>query len=224
MCYSRRGNDNMELINVKDFIKRIYDLSPEEVEWFDKNLIIGGIKNPRRPDLERGLVLYSICKKIKAECCLDIGTAAFFSAKSMAKSGSHVDTVDIKNLPFGGNSELMPLITTCVYDTKEFLPTLVKNKITYDLVFVDGDHSYAGTKSDILNAMKLSDLIVCHDYGNLGGPTKAIDETIKPQRIIVEDRMWYGAAYENGKDREGKPIDYGLAVWDRKGVLGKWWE
>lgn len=208
----------MKIINIKDYANNI---TKRESKWFDENLVYGGWKNPKRPDLERGILLYSICKKIKAKYCLDIGTATYFSAKSMAKYRCKVDTIDNEPKLFGKNEELMPKIVSYIYDSKELLPKFIKEERRYDLIFIDGDHSYEGVKADIINSMKLSDIIVCHDYRNIVGVTKAIDEIIKPSYYIIEDRMWFNSCYENGIDRNGKKIDYGICIFDKFNKLGK---
>ena len=205
----------MRYIKITDYIK---NLTQEEIDWFDKNLI-KGIKNQNRPDLERGLLLYSICKKIKAKRCLDIGTAGFFSARSMAKYGCEVDTIDIKGEkdPNDGWDN----INFIKGDSTEVLDQLNKNSKTYDLVFIDGSHDYETVKRDIINAKIVSNLLVCHDYGNLPEVTRAIDEEILPDAVIIEDRMWYGAPYENGYDKNGNKIDYGLVIYDPLKLLGE---
>ena len=195
----------MKYTNIKDIVK----LTPKEDNWFDKNLIIGGFANPNRPDLERGLLLYYLAKGVKR--CLDIGTAGFFSAKAMAKSGAIVDTIDIQGEQ-PSKEGLYANINFIKGDSTEIVPKL---KHKYDLTFIDGDHEYETVKQDIENAMKISQVIVCHDYGNLPGPTQAIDELIKPEEVIICDRMWYGAPYENGIDKSGNKIQYGLVLWKK---------
>lgn len=197
----------MRIWNVNDYVK----LTKAEVNWFDKNLIYGGgLKSVTRPDLERGLLLYYLCKKYKVKNALDLGTAGFFSARAMAKSGAQVTTIDIKGEkdPNDGwdNIEFIK------GDSRDILPRLLAEGKKYDIVFVDGDHGYKGVKFDLQYSKKLCKLIVAHDYGNLSDVTKAIDEELSGFDLVLCDRMWKGAPYENGVDRHGNPVNYGIVV------------
>jgi len=191
----------MKYINIKQIVK----LSQAEVDWLETNVFPAKIADIKRPDLERGLLLYYLAKKYEAKRCLDIGTAGFFSARCMAYSGAIVDTIDIKakdqkydNINFyeGKSSAIVPVL-----------------KEKYDLCFIDGDHGFEGVVTDIRNCKKICKRIVCHDYGNLPEVTKAIDQELKPDQVILDDRMWYNAPYENGYDKNNRKIDYGLVVW-----------
>ena len=45
------------------------------------------------------------------------------------------------------------------------------NKLTYDCIFIDADHTYEGVKTDYKNALKIinpSGIIIFHDVGNMG--------------------------------------------------------
>jgi len=198
----------MRYIKITDYVK---NLTREEIDWFD-DFISGGFENQQRPDLERGLLLYAIAKKLNAKRCLDIGTAGFFSARAMAK-WCFTDTIDII-----GEMPKKPFknITFIKGKSQDIVPKLDK----YDVCFIDGDHFYEGVKQDIQNCKDKCRIIVCHDYGNEKWVTKAIDEELNNFILILEDRMWFGAPYENGQDKNGNDIDYGVVVYDKNNLLG----
>lgn len=62
-----------------------------------------------------------------------------------------------------------------------------------DLVFIDGDHSYEGCRSDIAAwapKVKPGGFVTGHDYSrNFPGVIQAVDE-IYPQRTLHEDDVW----------------------------------
>lgn len=196
----------MKYVNVKNFVK----LSQEDIDNVEK-LTGTTWSDIKRPDLERGLVLLSLCREFKAKRCLDIGTAGFFSAKCMALSGAVIDTIDIKGEQ-PSQEGIYKNINFIKSDSKEIVPKL---DYEYDVCFIDGDHSYETVRVDIRNCKKKCKVIVCHDFGNLADVTRAINEEIDVKEIIIEDRMWYGAPYENGIDKNGNIIDYGLVIWQR---------
>lgn len=193
----------MKYINVKDFVK----LSKEDIDNVERltGTTWGDIK---RPDLERGLVLLSLCRELKAKRCLDIGTAGFFSAKCMALSGAVIDTIDIKGEQ-PSQEGIYEKINFIKGDSKEIVTKL---DFEYDVCFIDGDHSYETVRVDIRNCKKKCKVIVCHDYGNLTDVTRAINEEIDVKEVIIEDRMWFSGPYENGIDRNRQKIDYGLVI------------
>ncbi len=193
----------MELIDIKDYVK----LDQKIVDWFDK---IADFKSQNRPDLERGLLLYYLAKKHKVKRCLDIGTAGGYSAMSMEKAGAIVDTIDIVDERKYKNDRII----FHKGDSTEIVPKL---KHKYGLTFIDGDHSYKTVKQDIRNAKNISDIIVCHDYNdeNFEGSSKAIDEELAPSHVIIQDRMWYGAPYENGIDKHNRKITYGVVIYEK---------
>lgn len=55
-----------------------------------------------------------------------------------------------------------------------------ENGESFDLVFIDGDHSYEAVKADIETAKRVlrpGGVIACHDYNNvIEGVTEAVDE------------------------------------------------
>lgn len=76
-------------------------------------------------------------------------------------------------------------------DSKEVHKYL--NGDSFDLIFIDGDHSYDGTIADYNNffsKVKLGGLICFHDYGGPGWPgvTKAVDEVVSGGKVKLLQR------------------------------------
>jgi len=66
-----------------------------------------------------------------------------------------------------------------------------------DFIFIDGDHSYKGVKSDVdswFNKLKHNGLIIMHDIGWADGVIKVIEEDIKPNLIEFDNlpNMFWG--------------------------------
>jgi len=67
---------------------------------------------------------------------------------------------------------------------------------TFDLIFIDGDHSYQGVKADILawkSKLKPSGIIAGHDYlpGIWDEVCQAVNEILPHRQILPESVIWY---------------------------------
>ena len=67
-----------------------------------------------------------------------------------------------------------------------------------DLLFIDGDHSYQGVRTDLITWLphtKKGTILVMHDYSWAGGVIKSVDEIVKPieiKRIKSTEDMYLG--------------------------------
>ena len=66
-----------------------------------------------------------------------------------------------------------------------------------DLLFIDGDHSYAGVKSDwnsYKTFLKAGSIVVFHDYGWAEGVKRVIIEEVTPLVVSMDSlpNMWWG--------------------------------
>ena len=72
--------------------------------------------------------------------------------------------------------------------SQEFLPELVRDRMKFDLICIDGSHTYEDVKIDMINAMKLlkdDGVLIVDDYKHKHnwdgdyGVARAVNETIK---------------------------------------------
>jgi predicted O-methyltransferase YrrM len=66
-----------------------------------------------------------------------------------------------------------------------------------DLLFVDGDHSYIGVKTDwdlYFPLLKKGSIVIFHDYGWAEGVQKVIQEDVLPccKKYSFLQNMWWG--------------------------------
>lgn len=106
---------------------------------------------------------------------LEIGSAFGYSTVALALVARFVDAVD-PHTAHGSRSALEANLgfygvrnkVSILHETSQHvLPNLAEAGITYDLVWVDGDHTAAGVEHDVTWALKLlkSDgVLACHDY------------------------------------------------------------
>lgn len=190
-----------------------------------------------RANYERGILVYYLIKHFKLKSVLEIGTGrgytSFCAARAMCDAGidGKIRTVDpvIDENFFNALTRVFPQewfakIEFCKGTSQSVIPALGDD--TYDLVVIDGDHSYEATKADWQNVQdKFNKFVIFDDYHlpskNDSGIqcAKAIDEIdwqaknclepkllILDRRLFVDDRGW--------RDDQ---IDYGQVIFEKIG-------
>jgi predicted O-methyltransferase YrrM len=192
-----------------------------------------------RPNYERGLLIYALIKKFNITSVLEIGTgrgyASVCAAKALFDSGisGRVVSVDpalsaetrkvISQFP----SQWTSMIEFRAGTSATVVPTLPG---TFDLVYIDGDHSYEGTKLDWeMTKDRYDKFLLFDDYhmpshGGDGGIqcARLIDEIDDQSKelILMDRRIFHD-------DRGVKDLDYGQVLltnhnFDAKAALGDW--
>lgn len=123
-------------------------------------------------------VLYAACVGLNAKNVLEIGTndgtSTLAFLKAAYETGGHVTSIDIIDEPHArGIVEALDLgarWTFIIGDSHEVLPRLRAEGRTFDVILIDGDHSYEGAKKDIQDCAAMlatGGLLLFHDSNML---------------------------------------------------------
>ena len=154
-----------------------------------------------RSNYERGILIYNLIRRYNLDSFLEIGygrgygtycaAKAFYDAGKSAKIGDRtrvvtidpaLEKVSIEQLQLYFPREWFDYVSFYKGMSKDVLPTLATEK--FDLVYIDGDHSYAGTKSDWELTKDLYEKFMLFDDYHL--PTKVDKGTIECSQLIDE--------------------------------------
>lgn len=147
-----------------------------------------------RSNYERGILIYSLIKKYNISSVLEIGFGRGYSTFCAIKAfhdfgiNGKVTTIDpnfdenfLNQLTKFFPQSWFECITFLKGTSKDVLPSLQTNN--YDFVYIDGDHSYEGTKFDWENTKHLYNKCLLFDDYHL--PSKN-DPGIQCQKLIDE--------------------------------------
>jgi len=179
-----------------------------------------------RSNYERGILIYYLIRQYNLTSMLEIGFgrgyATFCAARAFHDAGivgkiTTIDpVVDEKYLGMLQNvfpKEWFKSINFCRGTSESALPSIKEN---YDLVYIDGDHSYAGTKHDWENTKdKWNKFLLFDDYHlpSKDDPgiscAKLIDEVDDPSKelIIMDRRMFF-----DDRRLPDEQVDYGQVL------------
>lgn len=183
--------------NVEDKEKLIEIFTTMEIDYYERMR--------KFPDLYNDPLNKLIQKYINpTDTILEIGAYVGLSTKLFSEKVKHIDTVDKfmdvyfinKNITkrelFNHLMKDSTNYTLIEKDSKDLYGKLPDNY--YDLIYLDGDHSYAGVKNDIINLLpkiKSGGYIAGHDYSEIwGGVIKAVDELLDSPDEIFDDSSW----------------------------------
>ena len=121
-----------------------------------------------RLNLDEGAYLYKVAKSLKNSRILEIGRFEGGSTILLASTGNELDSIDIapKNDTFIEvmlKQLMIDKVNLIINDAKNM--NFPENK--YDLIFIDGGHSYEQVKNDFLKvkkSIKIGGHLLFHDY------------------------------------------------------------
>lgn len=178
-----------------------------------------------RPNYERGLLIYSLIRRYKIKSYLEIGFgrgySTFCAAKAMEDDGidGKITTVDpnfdrnhLQNLSKVFPKNWFEKIEFVQGKSEDVVPTLGN----FDMIYIDGDHTYAAVKKDWEMCKDKWNKVVLFDDYHL--PTKSqkdiecaklIDEIDDPSKeLIIMDRR----IFLDDRGLRDDEIDYGQVV------------
>ena len=185
-----------------------------------------------RANYERGILIYYLIRQFNLKSMLEIGfgrgyatmcaAKAFYDSGTDGKITSVEPNVDEKFL--GALSNVFPPalfknIQMLKGTSREVLPTITEK---FDLIYIDGDHSYEGTAFDWNNTKdKYEKFLLFDDYHmpSKGDPgiqcSKLIDEIDDPSKelIIMDRRMFF-----DDRRFTDEQIDYGQVLLSKPGL------
>lgn len=236
------NNSHIDTIHIKDKLEQL-GISLDDInlgnfdyigEYTAKKMRAQNSENWRkvgaffRPNYERGVLIYSLIKKYNIKSVLEIGFGrgygTFCAAMAMEETGGgKVTTVDpkmdhdhIRQLKNVFPPTWFDMVTFIETTSNGFLPHLGEDD-NYDLVYIDGDHTYNGVKYDWENTKDHFNKFLLFDDYHL--PSKVEDNDIEcaalineieddSKELIIMDRRMF-------KDDRGLPddeIDYGQVL------------
>mgnify|MGYP001273893414 FL=1 len=181
-----------------------------------------------RPNYERGILLYYLTRKKECESVLEIGFGrgygAFCIAKAMCDHGidGKITTVD-PNFNEDFLNQLSQVFPKEWFERIEFVQgtsdEYFKNnpEQSYDLIYIDGDHTYQAVKSDWENSKeKYNKLLLFDDYHlptKKSGPEIQCADLIdtiedETKELIIMDRR----IFLDDRGYSDDQIDYGQVL------------
>jgi len=185
-----------------------------------------------RSNYERGILIYYLIKQYQISSMLEIGFGRGYStlcaAKAFADCGINgkIVTIDpnfneqhIQTLKSVFPKQWFDCITFAKGTSREILPSV---KEEFDLVYIDGDHSYDATKFDWESTKDLYQKFLLFDDYHLPGKNdpgiqcqKLIDEIEDDSKeLIVMDRR----IFFDDRRIPDEEIDYGQVLLSRPSV------
>lgn len=187
-----------------------------------------------RANYERGILIYHLIRQFNLTSMLEIGFgrgyATFCAARAFhdAGVGGKIVTIDpnldenyIKALQSVLPNDWFTYVTFMKGTSQAVMPKIADSR--FDLIYIDGDHSYAGTRYDWEQTKDKFDKFLLFDDYHLPSKedkgtiqcSQLIDEVDDPSKeLIIMDRRLF---FDDRRFTDDK-IDYGQVLLTKPGV------
>ena len=184
-----------------------------------------------RPNYERGILIYSLIRKYNLKSYLEIGFGRGYSCMCAAlalseNGGGEIVSIDpnldeefLNNLSKTFPSDWFKMIRFVKGKSQEYLADEKQRSKKYDLIYIDGDHTYEATKRDWeLCKDNYNNFLIFDDYHLPGKVQKDIEcsnlidqiEDDSKELIIMDRRIFL-----DDRGYSDEEIDYGQVLLTR---------
>ena len=184
-----------------------------------------------RPNYERGILIYSLIRKYNLKSYLEIGFGRGYSCMCAAlalseNGGGSIVTIDpaldenfLNDLSDSFPKEWFDMIKFIKGKSQEYLADEKQRNEKYDLIYIDGDHTYEATKRDWeLCKENYNKFLIFDDYHLPGKVQKDIEcsnlidqiEDESKELIIMDRRIFL-----DDRGYSDDEIDYGQVLLTR---------
>jgi len=159
-------------------------------------------KKPFRRDYERALLMLAVAFRYQSTKFLEFGTGRGFVCGCLSML-DHIPTIfTIDKLPHAKAYKLMSSYSKIDLEKISFLKAnslKIKDPVysfgnSYDLVFIDGEHSAKAVKNDFEMSLKVTTedaIIVFDDYRDKHAGVKKYIKKLKYDKILVSTDGWF---------------------------------
>lgn len=203
-----------------------------------------------KPNLERGMLIYSLIKKHKLDSYLEIGFGRGYSALCAAKAFAELGNdgqvmviepnLDEQHMNFLGQAfpqEWTSRIKVARGKSEDVLPKL---KDPYDLVYVDGDHTASAVRADWEGVKDIFTCFCLFDDWHMDKNTdpaiqvhEALENCDLPEgvgaelvimdrRVFLDDRKWPDEKIRYGQLLLSRPS--AVVEKEKKSVVSETWD
>jgi len=181
-------------------------------QWEDENDVKDGTS------FEEKLFLYSLIRHAKPDKVLEVGVSgggatAWIAGALEDNDNGKLISVDDWSRNYGGRSdgpdaaharledlELDTRVELISESSHDYLPR--QDKDAFDVSWIDGDHSYEGAKSDLEEAIRVTDgTVIFHDVTHADGPEQIVAE--RADGIILPNFQGFYLVNTDFQRREG---------------------